>query len=227
MAPLSALGEQRTDLGRTVASLAVLSLLPCVLWVGRVVYTGSLAYSHILWNLLLAWVPVALAWIATRTTRTPQWLRGLATGGWLIFLPNAPYLITDLIHLHPSGQIPLLYDGVLLFSLGLSGLATGLATVFWMEQVIAGRFGRWARMAFSVGALGMAGCGVYVGRFLRWNSWDAILRPVQLAQDLAQYALHPFLHWRAWAAAALFTLLLASVYWPLRALTFTGSGAER
>lgn len=227
MASTSTPDTRRADFRRVVASLAALSILPCLLWVGRVVYTGRLTYSHLLWNLVLAWVPVLLVWIATRTTETPRWVRGLAAAGWLVFLPNAPYLITDLIHLHPSGQIPLLYDGLLLFSLGLSGLAIGLVTVFWMEQAVAGRFGRWARMAFSLCALGLAGFGVYVGRFLRWNSWDAILRPVQLVQELAQYGLHPLLHWRAWAAAALFTMLFASVYWPLRALTFGTSGADR
>ena len=209
--------------GRSVASLAALSLAPCLLWIGRVVYTGSLTYSHVLWNLLLAWVPVLLGWIATRPNRTPPWIRIGAAVTWLIFLPNAPYLITDLIHLRPSGQIPLLYDGLLLFSLGLSGLAIGLTTVYWMEQAVAGQFGRWARWIFSLGALGLAGCGVYVGRFLRWNSWDLILRPVEVARELAQYALHPFVNWRAWALVALFTLLFASVYWPLRALAFSGT----
>jgi uncharacterized membrane protein len=209
--------------GGAVACLAALSLLPCLLWIGRVIYTRSFTYSHVLWNLFLAWVPVALVWIATEQHGASRWIRGLAAVGWLIFLPNSPYLITDLIHLRPTGQIPLLFDGILLFSLGLSGLAIGLITVYWMEQAVVGRFGRWARLVFSAGAMGMAGFGVYVGRFLRWNSWDVLVRPLELARELAQYALHPFVHWRAWAAAALFTLLFASVYWPLRSLAMSRS----
>ena len=223
MADVPGQRQNPTAFARTAASLAALSLLPCLLWLGRVAYTGHLTYAHVLWNLFLAWVPVLLAWVAARPASTPLWVRASAAAGWLVFLPNSPYLITDLIHLRPSGQIPLLYDGLLLFSFGLSGLVIGLTTVFWMEQAVATRFGRWVRLAFSLGAMGMAGFGVYVGRFLRWNSWDIVFRPVAVVRELAPYALHPLLHWRGWAVAALFTLLFASVYWPLRALALSHS----
>ena len=195
-----------------------LTSLPVGLLLARVAYTRSLVYSHVVWNLALAWVPVGFAWLAVLRGRAPLWLRSLAALGWMLFLPNAPYLITDLVYLHPSGQIPLLYDGVLLFSLGLCGLALGLVSLGWMQEAVAARLGNRAGWVFAVGALAAAGFGVYLGRFLRWNSWDVVVRPAALAEELLLHVTHPLRHWRAWAMSGLFSLLLAFTYWPLASL---------
>jgi uncharacterized membrane protein len=206
--------------GSSVQGLLALTFVPCALLLARFIYTRSLTYSHVLWNLMLAWAPLPLAWLATRRSPQPAISRCLTGAGWLLFLPNAPYLITDLVHLRPTGQIPLLYDGVLLFSLGLAGLAVGITSVDWMERGVAGRLGQSMGRAFALASLAAAGFGVYVGRFLRWNSWDALIRPAALARELLGYAIHPIRHWQAWATAGLFALLLVSAYLPM--VSFTG-----
>jgi len=189
-----------------------LTTLPVLLMAGRVAYTGSLTHTHVVWNLLLAWLPVAFAYLALRPQATPRSLRLVFCLVWLLFLPNAPYLITDLIHLPYGGGIPILYDVVLLFSAALCGLALGLVSLRWMQAAVAGRLGIWPGRLFGLAALGLAGFGVYLGRYLRWSSWDVLLKPVALAHDIWLHVIHPIQHWQAWALALLFALLLAFAY---------------
>jgi uncharacterized membrane protein len=208
-------------LERTAVRLLGLTAVPVLLMAGRVTYTGSLTHANIMWNLFLAWLPVAFAYLAVRPRVTSRLLRLAFCLAWLLFLPNAPYLITDLIHLPYGGGIPILYDVVLLFSAALSGLALGLVSLRWMQAAVAGRLGVWPGRLFGLAALGQAGFGVYLGRYLRWSSWDVLLKPVALAQDIWLHLLHPIQHWQAWALALLFALLLAFAYGLLATLEET------
>jgi uncharacterized membrane protein len=208
-------------LERTAVRLLGLTAVPVLLMAGRVTYTGSLTHAHIMWNLFLAWLPVAFAYLAVRPRVTSRLLRLAFCLAWLLFLPNAPYLITDLIHLPYGGGIPILYDVVLLFSAALCGLALGLVSLRWMQAAVAGRLGVWPGQLFGLAALGLAGFGVYLGRYLRWSSWDVLLKPVALAQDIWLHVLHPIQHWQAWALALLFALLLAFAYGLLATLEET------
>ena len=210
------------DLVLAVARLLACTTLPVLLMAGRVVYTGSLTHTHMMWNLLLAWLPVAFAYLAVRPRATPGSIRFVFFLGWLLFLPNAPYLITDLVHLHRGGEIPLLYDVVLLFSAATCGLAVGLVSLRWMQVAVSARLGVWLGRTMSVTALGATGFGMYVGRYLRWNSWDVLLRPTSLARDLWLHVAHPVQHWQAWALALLFATLLLLAYGLLAALPDLG-----
>jgi uncharacterized membrane protein len=194
------------------ARLLGLTTLPVLLLAGRVIYTGSLTHTYIVWNLLLAWLPLAFAYLALRPRTTLRPLR-LAFGlAWLLFLPNAPYLVTDMIHLPYGGGIPILYDVVLLFSAALCGLVLGLVSLRWMQTAVAGRLGAWPGRLFGLTALGMAGFGIYLGRYLRWSSWDVVLKPAALARDIWLHVIHPVQHWQAWALALLFAALLTFAY---------------
>ena len=189
------------DLVLAVARLLACTTLPVLLMAGRVVYTGSLTHTHMMWNLLLAWLPVAFAYLAVRPRATPGSIRFVFFLAWLLVLPNAPYLVTDMVHLPYGGGIPILYDVVLLFSTALCGLALGLVSLRWMQAAVAGRLGVWPGRVFGLAVLGMAGFGIYLGRYLRWNSWDILLKPVALAQDIWLHVIHPIRHWQGWALA--------------------------
>ena len=206
---------------RTVARLLGLTILPFLLLAGRVAYTGSLTHTHILWNMLLAWLPLAFAYLAVRPGPTPMPLRLAFCLAWLLFLPNAPYLVTDMIHLPYGGGIPILYDVVLLFSAALCGLALGLVSLRWIQSAVARRLGVWPGRFFALAALGMTGFGIYLGRYLRWSSWDVVLKPAALVQDIWLHVIHPIQHWQAWALAFLFAVLLAFTYGLLATLDET------
>ena len=183
----------------------------------RIVYTGSLTYTFLLWNLLLAALPLLFAgvvWLSVaQRYRASRGVAALFSLLWLLFLPNAPYMITDLIHIRASDGGMVLPDAVLLLLAALCGLALGLLSLRWMHALAAQRWGAAAGSSFAVLSLGLCGLGMTVGRTLRWNSWDMLTQPRPLLLELAGYVANPLTHWRMWSITLLFTAMLIYVYW--------------
>jgi uncharacterized membrane protein len=173
----------------------------------RFVYTGSFSFIFLLWNLFLAWMPVLFALLARRqrVSRLVRWVWG---GLWLLFFPNAPYLLTDLLHLGRIGQVPIWYDLIMLLTFALAGLFLGFASLFWLHDLVAKTWNRWAGWLFVLVVLGLSSFGVYIGRFLRWNSWDLLLNPTILLRDLADHLLVR----NQLLETAVVTLLLTAVF---------------
>lgn len=177
--------------------------------------TSNFRYSFLVWNLFLAAIPLGLS-LRLGKMRRPlhTWLL-LAV--WLLFFPNAPYVLTDLIHLtpHNHGHVPLWLDLVMLLSFALVSLWLGFQSLrqvqHWFEQ-------RWSQVAawwVTVGTLVLSGFGVYLGRFLRWNSWDLVNRPHQLLGDVFARVFAPLEHAQTWAFTAGYAgmLVLAYLFW--------------
>lgn len=185
-------------------------------------YQGSIQ-KWLVWNLFLAWLPTLGAFAAFNLNHLPTRLRWLPIFGfallWLLFLPNAPYLITDIIHLKQTSNVPLWYDLITLVSFAWTGSFLGLVSLFLMQELVRRSVGRAASWLFVLGVLLLNGFGVYFGRFLRWNSWDALSRPTSLMNNLLDGLQHPFEHMQTLAFAGLFTLLFSAVY--LMMLSFT------
>ena len=125
------LNESRSDTGRSqvilLAALGFSSLISVALLLLRTHYAGSGLYSFLLWNLVLAWMPLALAWmlwLSVDKLNLPILGLGLLPA-WFLFFPNAPYIMTDLIHLKIRDDVPLWYDAALLFSFAWNGLILG------------------------------------------------------------------------------------------------------
>ncbi len=198
--------------------MLIASALPVAMLFARILYTGRITYGFLLWNLFLAWLPFIFAYLTLRAIPHRRLTALLFAVSWLLFLPNAPYLVTDLKHLHNSGGNLMLYDVVMLFTLALCGLMLGAISLRWMELAVARRFGPWLGRFFVLIVLGMTGFGIYLGRFLRWNSWDLITNPLSLLHDISPHLLNPVEYWRTWAMTMLFGLLLLFVYWLLTSL---------
>lgn len=173
--------------GRTAAVVAA-SALACALWLGR----GSVAGPELWflpWNLFLAWVP----WLAARAIERASARSSAAVLGavWLLFLPNAPYLVTDLVHLRPRPPIPTSYDVLLFASFALAGCALAWGAI----EIVHGRLRRAVGRARAAGwvavVLLLTGFGVYLGRFERWNSWDLVARPGAVLADAAGALANP------------------------------------
>ena len=190
-----------------LAALLFTSSLATAIWLVRFVYSGSIAFIFLLWTLFLAWLPVLFALLARRgrASRLGRWLWG---GLWLLFFPNAPYLLTDLLHLGQIGRVPIWYDLIMLVAFALAGLFLGYASLFWLHDLVAKMWNKFAGWVFVLVVLGLSSFGVYIGRFLRWNSWDLLLNPTILLRDLADHLLvrHQFLE------TAVVTLLLTAVF---------------
>ena len=190
-----------------LAALLFTSSLAVAIWLVRFVYTGSLGFIFLQWNLFLAWLPVLFALLARRKGAS-RWGRWLWGGLWLLFFPNAPYLLTDLLHLGQIGRVPIWYDLIMLLTYALAGLFVGFASLFWLHDLVARTWNRVAGWLFVLVVLALSSFGVYIGRFLRWNSWDLVLNPTILLRDLADHLLvrSQFLE------TAVVTLLLTAVF---------------
>jgi uncharacterized membrane protein len=180
---------------RPLAPLLLSGLFSAALVLARVTYTDRVTYVFLLWNLFLAGLPVLLAHAAVWW----QNRRGTGTGlavlvlAWLLFFPNAPYIVTDFLHLKPRGPVPLWYDCVLLFSFAWNGALFGFYSLRMMHDLahrLAGPLRGWL---FVLAVCVLSGLGVYLGRFERWNSWDIVHRPVPLIQSAVSRVLddHP------------------------------------
>lgn len=178
--------------------LSVLSL-SCLLSIAlvllRVRMSGSVSYFFLIWNLFLAGIPVCLSILLFRIYASPARRLGVAffTGSfiWLLFFPNAPYIFTDFLHLKPRPRIPLWFDTMLLFSFAWNGLTSGFLSLRVMHILIEQRMNVWAGWIFVLIVCPLAAFGIFLGRFLRWNSWDILQNPLPLLNDLLEILREP------------------------------------
>lgn len=189
-----------------LSMLLVVSTLATALVAVRWFYSGRPAYLFLIWNLFLAWLPVLMALAAVALRRIPVllWASGAA---WLLFLPNAPYLLTDLGHLGRWGNAPYWFDLLLLLVFALTGLLLGFVSLKVMHQLVQERLGQVAGWLFAIVTLSLSSLGVYIGRFLRWNSWDMLVQPSHVLGDLFALLHQPWVHRQAYV----FSLTLAAV----------------
>ncbi len=177
----------------------------------RLQYSGVYSYFFLIWNLILAWMPFGFALAARRYQA--RWPFALIWGGmWLLFFPNAPYIITDFIHIYPRHNVPVWYDALMIFAFALTGLFLGIVSLAMMHSVVVKRAGRKVGWLFVAGALLLSSYGVYVGRFLRWNSWDLFSNPFLLLQDLVNNLSDPYLLVRTAVVTGFLTLVMGFIY---------------
>jgi len=212
----------RTLIRNSFYSLLFCSAVSLCVLAARVYLSQTHHYMFLVWNLFLAWIPFAFAvWVAMLDKIRPEarWLLLVPGTLWLLFFPNAPYLVTDLAHLQPQENVPFWYDLIMINTFVWTGFFLGLVSLFLMQMLVRRLAGRVASWLFAVGVVGLSSFGIYLGRFLRWNSWDALFRPTSLLNNLWDGLLHPLEHMQTLAFAVLFTLLFSAVY--LMVLSFT------
>jgi uncharacterized membrane protein len=197
-----------------VASLAGLSLFVLGMLAVRMLYTGTSVHGWLAWNLFLAWIPLLLALLLYERARAGASWRALAPLGllWLAFFPNAPYLITDLKHLGHGGQVPVLYDVLLLSAAAWLGLLLGLISLFLVHGVARRLVGVLDAWALVVAVLALSSFGIYLGRVQRWNSWDLVVHPASIGDQIVSGLLHPLSHPRPIGLTVLFTSFLLVSY---------------
>jgi uncharacterized membrane protein len=185
----------------------VLLLIAC-----RMVYFNSLRYVFLAFNLFLAWIPYYVSQYFAKP-RLP-WLRWCILGLWLLFLPNAFYIVTDLIHLRQPSVVPVWLDALIVFSAATAGMVMALASLYRAEKFLAMYLKTWPLQFVMAGILLASGFGVYLGRFLRWYSWDVVAQPMSFFASVANRIVFPHQHLRTWA----FTFLLAGFFGLLYAM---------
>ena len=194
----------------------------CVsLVVVRSIETETALWTWLVWNLVLAWIPflLALAIYDGHRRRAPRALLVPLSLLWLVFFPNAPYILTDFVHLEQPLAAPLWFDALSIASFAFTGLLLGYASLYLMQSVIRARFGQIAGWAAAIGALGLSSVGIYLGRFVRVNSWDVVTNPDFLYGIARPRLEDPFGNPELIAVSALFTAFLLVTYLVVYSLT--------
>lgn len=206
--------------------LAVLLGLSSALSVGlvavRVLYSGWMTYTFLVWNLILAWVPFCVAlllWSIHRKGTLSRMTFLVLAGIWLLFFPNSPYIVTDFLHLRLREPIPLWYDLLVIFTFAWNGLILGFVSLRLVQIVARRLFGTLVSWLLATGTLALSGFGIYMGRFLRWNSWDLLTNPLLLWQDVTTHIIDPLAHPRTIAVTLLFSAFLMVAYATIMMLT--------
>lgn len=183
----------------------------------RVVITQTLIYSFFIWNIVLAAVPYYISSklkYQKRLTSKAFTLLFL----WLLFYPNAPYIITDLFHYTQRSPVPYWYDLLICVSAVWNGLILGLTSLLQVEQFLNLHLKPLSVKVFTLFSFILCGYGIYLGRYLRFNSWDIISNPYNLVMSCLERVIHPFQHIATWSFTFLFALMMALFYYTVKSL---------
>jgi len=197
-------------------SISVFMLLniACLVCVGlvfaRVAYSDSNRHTGLVWNLFLAWIPFMLAYFA----HAVSWRRAslylvipVIAFLWLIFFPNAPYMLTDLQDLaRRASGAPLWYDVIIVVWSSWTGMLLGVISLYLMQDIIIRRVSRLAGWVFVFVISALSSFGIYIGRFVRLNSWDILQDPGETALEVLGIIIDPS------RRLAAFTLLYTSFF---------------
>lgn len=184
--------------------LGGMTALAFLLLIFRIRIEENFRYTFLVWNLFLAYVPIGLILIYNGLPKN-RGVRGVMLGSWLLFFPNAPYILTDYIHLRHYFT---LLDFAIVSFYALLGLLAGFYSLRIIQRDISLLNHFWSTFFLFF----LTSIGVYLGRFIRWNSWDFVNHPIRIFRDIAALFFHPVQN--AWALVfiGVFTLFLGGTY---------------
>lgn len=175
----------------------------------------SLEFNYLLWNLFLAWLPLAFAVrlvMALRSKLWSSWEAMALSTLWLVFLPNSFYMISDFIHLQDVPRVNLIYDTVMMTSFIYTGVTLGFSSLYLVHLQLRRRISRRAATSCVALTLLVSSAAIYIGRDLRWNSWDILTNPGGLLFDVSDRLLHPASYPNMLVTVLSFFILLLSMY---------------
>lgn len=200
---------------RLIVTLLGSSLVSVLLLAVRMIVAGNTRFLFMIWNLFLAWLPVVFA-LGFRLNLTKHRLQSWQNLGllvlWLGFLPNSFYLMSDLIHLQSSGESAILYDIAMMMSFIINGLILGYISVYIVHMQLLKQWSNRMILGFLGFVFLACGFAIYLGRYLRWNTWDILLNPFGILFDLSERIINPFIHFQTYVVTLIFFVLLSTTY---------------
>lgn len=200
---------------RYLQMLGLLSGLCLGLFAFRLLATGMSRYWFVPGNLSLAWLALVFGWLLVQQLERRGWLnwRSLILGlFWTVFLPNAWYVMTDFIHVFDSGEISYLYDIAMVSTLTVTGFLLGFTSLFMVHRQIYKRLGTVSSAAVIASIILLASFAIYLGRDLRWNTWDIFADPGGLVLSITDRLINPFGFPRALNVTAIFFVVIGVMY---------------
>ena len=186
-----------------------------LLLVFRIFYSESITYLFLVWNLFLAWIPLVISSYLAKSHQS-KYLQGVLSTGWLLFFPNSLYIITDLVHLRERQNVPLWFDSILLFSAILNGMMMAYGSLNKVENYLRLKFPHWKCNVILFTCLFLSSFGIYMGRFLRLNSWDIFTNPVHLGIEVTQRFIYPLDHPTTWGVTIILTIFFNIFYFSIK-----------
>jgi uncharacterized membrane protein len=203
------------ELLRLLQAILLLNLLSLGMLGGRILATGTFRHGYILWNLVLAWIPLGLALVlrdSLKKTPWPLWPNGLYAALWVIFLPNTWYVLSDYIHVFPTGEVSQLFDIILISTLVFSGFTLGFTSVYLVHRELLRKMKARSAHQIIAAVFLISSFAIYLGRDLRWNTWDVITNPAGLILDVSDRIIDPLGHPRSITVTGLFFMLIGVMY---------------
>ena len=153
----------------------------------RVYLTGDTILGWLVWNLILALIPYFFAMLAVKEK---GFLHSIFFLLWLFFFPNSLYIFTDFIHL---GKLPeyIHFDIVLISASALAGLIAGFASLELFHTYWNKKYHHVKGWIFVMSIMLLSIFWVYLGRFLRFNSWDILHEPMSLIREIGSLLIAP------------------------------------
>lgn len=204
---------------RLFSALILSSATSIGLYAIGMLFYGAAGFWFLSWNLLLAWLPLLFMLLLVQHLKTQRWysLQGIViTFLWLAFLPNSFYLVSDLVHMAFLTTNNLLFFLVLLFSFALNGLLLGYISVHIFHQELLKRFDRRIVAMIISAVFLVCSFAIYLGRYLRWSTWDIILHPAGVVFDISDRFVNPSAYGQTFQVTLWLFILLTTFYWVLR-----------
>jgi uncharacterized membrane protein len=198
--------------------MAMLSLFCVGSSLFRRFYSGNWSFFFLNWNLFLAFVPWALTSISFIKPKIQSSVIGIAflLVFWLLFFPNAPYIITDLFHLRVIRSMPVWYDTLMILSYAWTGMLFGFLSLWDIEHILKRKLPKPLVTCISSFLLFVGSFGIYIGRYLRWNTWDLFTRTSEVLTDISDRFANPFEHRTTWGVTIFMGIFLNIVYQSFR-----------
>jgi uncharacterized membrane protein len=183
----------------------------------RMTRSDTLNYRFLVWNLILAWIPFIFAIIAYASAITRKPVMYIVIFGcaiaWLVFFPNAPYILTDFQHLTVAdSRVPVWFDVILLIWFAWTGLLLGIVSLYLMQEIVNRWFNPATGWLFAIIVISLSSFGIYLGRFGRWNSWDLWQNPTAVARDVFEVVRHPLANISTLGFTLIFTSFFLFIY---------------
>jgi uncharacterized membrane protein len=180
----------------------------------RMAVTGSFAYAFLAWNLFLAFIPYTISlWMVNIGVKENRSRLIASLLVWLLFIPNCFYIITDLFHLDQFESAPKWFDLVLILSFAWNGILCGIVSLRRVEIILttANRKNISIFMVYLV--MWVNAFGIYIGRFLRYNSWDIFTDPVSLLAEIMNMMIHPLRNFSGWGMVFCYSIFMTLIYY--------------
>ena len=189
----------------------------------RIIYTQDLMYVFYYWNIFLAIVPYCCSRLLKKQ-QSISFKTSCILAVWLLFFPNAPYIITDIFHFEKRPLIPYWFDLTIVVTGAWNGLLLGILSLMQVEKYLFHHFSRKLLRIFVLLCITLSGYGVYIGRFLRYNSWDIFTRPLILIYSFINQIIHPHQNIGVWSFTLVFSVMMVIIYETLKQLPVWISG---